>query len=68
MLKLTVSGNNQTKSVQPPSGGCVLKHLTTPRIAKNATQPPSGGCVLKRVRLSYIGHAEDASRLQAAVC
>ena len=33
--------------MQPPSGGCVLKHqiLQIKRIKK--MQPPSGGCVLK---------------------
>ena len=33
---------------QPPSGGCVLKHVGL-RVGKSVVnnQPPSGGCVLK---------------------
>ena len=33
---------------QPPSGGCVLKHLTVRWSHKTQFQPPSGGCVLKQ--------------------
>ena len=33
--------------MQPPSGGCVLKHFLTPFRLCNLEQPPSGGCVLK---------------------
>ena len=36
-----------TVQKQPPSGGCVLKHLLlVAKICKDK-QPPSGGCVLK---------------------
>ena len=33
--------------VQPPSGGCVLKHQLADMLLLNHNQPPSGGCVLK---------------------
>ena len=33
---------------QPPSGGCVLKHLRAAIFAHCIKQPPSGGCVLKQ--------------------
>ena len=33
--------------LQPPSGGCVLKHTKTLESEIILTQPPSGGCVLK---------------------
>ena len=33
---------------QPPSGGCVLKHLVALKMHRLTLQPPSGGCVLKR--------------------
>ena len=32
---------------QPPSGGCVLKHIRGHLITGTLLQPPSGGCVLK---------------------
>ena len=32
---------------QPPSGGCVLKHIKLCLVAPLPAQPPSGGCVLK---------------------
>ena len=32
---------------QPPSGGCVLKRLSTYEENGIVLQPPSGGCVLK---------------------
>ena len=32
---------------QPPSGGCVLKHLKKYNTMILCSQPPSGGCVLK---------------------
>ena len=35
---------------QPPSGGCVLKHVCKYAQYKYACQPPSGGCVLKPLR------------------
>ena len=34
--------------LQPPSGGCVLKHANTSSNSTDSSQPPSGGCVLKR--------------------
>ena len=33
--------------MQPPSGGCVLKHMRVSTEEQDLTQPPSGGCVLK---------------------
>ena len=33
---------------QPPSGGCVLKHMVCLFVGILKFQPPSGGCVLKR--------------------
>ena len=32
---------------QPPSGGCVLKHVLEATRGIVSFQPPSGGCVLK---------------------
>ena len=34
-------------TVQPPSGGCVLKHFFLIFFCFYSVQPPSGGCVLK---------------------
>ena len=36
-----------TTTVQPPSGGCVLKQVQGGVISSSTSQPPSGGCVLK---------------------
>ena len=33
--------------MQPPSGGCVLKHGAIIKELHITEQPPSGGCVLK---------------------
>ena len=35
--------------MQPPSGGCVLKHQKLDQILPKDKQPPSGGCVLKLI-------------------
>ena len=35
-------------SIQPPSGGCVLKRYRCPNVVLSLRQPPSGGCVLKQ--------------------
>ena len=35
--------------MQPPSGGCVLKHCRLIAVYLPILQPPSGGCVLKQV-------------------
>ena len=34
-------------SLQPPSGGCVLKPVLNYNNLNYVAQPPSGGCVLK---------------------
>ena len=34
---------------QPPSGGCVLKHVIAGIDDFDLVQPPSGGCVLKQL-------------------
>ena len=41
---------NTVGSVQPPSGGCVLKQLFKLNTLWQFSQPPSGGCVLKHKR------------------
>nr|DAQ97065.1 MAG TPA: hypothetical protein [Herelleviridae sp.] len=47
MLKL-LSGKCLIRvAFQPPSGGCVLKHLLRVLLYLCLNQPPSGGCVLK---------------------
>ena len=33
--------------LQPPSGGCVLKHFKDVALGGELVQPPSGGCVFK---------------------
>ena len=40
--------SKKTGTVQPPSGGCVLKLLTAVAMLLICAQPPSGGCVLKQ--------------------
>ena len=35
------------ESLQPPSGGCVLKQRVAAVPFHHSMQPPSGGCVLK---------------------
>ena len=48
MLKRDVLGQPTIGEVtQPPSGGCVLKHMISALIKSLRNQPPSGGCVLK---------------------
>ena len=54
-------------SGQPPSGGCVLKHLSRSVWRYRFYQPPSGGCVLKLL-LHWTPLIIFPSRLQAAVC
>ena len=41
--------------VQPPSGGCVLKHAFGGDCPQSALQPPSGGCVLKLIFRHFVG-------------
>ncbi len=52
---------------QPPSGGCVLKHMLMMLIKLLNPQPPSGGCVLKHI-LELHSYRLNLSRLRAAVC
>ena len=47
MLKRSPDHLFHAQNAQPPSGGCVLKHIEQGRGAGFARQPPSGGCVLK---------------------
>ena len=49
MLKLPKFTRHIHDGLQPPSGGCVLKHYMRLRIIVYCIvqQPPSGGCVLK---------------------
>ena len=48
MLKLCRHNQRIKQECQPPSGGCVLKHIIVLfSIQVSITQPPSGGCVLK---------------------
>ena len=35
-------------TIQPPSGGCVLKQQQIKAVQNQLNQPPSGGCVLKQ--------------------
>ena len=55
------------QSLQPPSGGCVLKLKHGWLVCLDKSQPPSGGCVLK---LSQTPKklSRWPSRLRAAVC
>ena len=46
---------------QPPSGGCVLKHLTRLNPPPMQSQPPSGGCVLKLAFLCEILESLNAA-------
>ena len=52
MLKLFEELSTNDLYRQPPSGGCVLKPVTSLYGCFVAMQPPSGGCVLKLDRLS----------------
>ena len=47
MLKLSILHKARLLFHQPPSGGCVLKRITTIIPTDVKFQPPSGGCVLK---------------------
>ena len=47
-MKLYIVNLSRDFDGQPPSGGCVLKHLWRRASSGRPTQPPSGGCVLKR--------------------
>ena len=42
-----ISWRRRRQLVQPPSGGCVLKHDSRREALTRMAQPPSGGCVLK---------------------
>ena len=55
------------RHLQPPSGGCVLKHLQRNQKQIELLQPPSGGCVLKQNNKGGFEQLTN-SRLQAAVC
>ena len=56
------------EKIQPPSGGCVLKHKVLNHAEQvMMTQPPSGGCVLKQL-LHMVAQGCSISRLRAAVC
>ena len=51
---------------QPPSGGCVLKHIALFPFVIPPSQPPSGGCVLKHWqgwRISEIARPAAFGRL-----
>ena len=47
MLKRLMMVRGCIPPAQPPSGGCVLKHLLCVCLFVGVGQPPSGGCVLK---------------------
>ena len=68
MLKPDVPDGGGEPDCQPPSGGCVLKHLYRLLICRLMIQPPSGGCVLKHCLYGVFSFVGFASRLQAAVC
>ena len=63
---MSVNGS-EFLSLQPPSGGCVLKPLRKQVATGKVGQPPSGGCVLKQ-HIYRIVKEVGSSRLQAAVC
>jgi len=46
-VETPVSRSYLSLSLQPPSGGCVLKLRRVSGNKKSPRQPPSGGCVLK---------------------
>ena len=48
MLKPHTETKHIIMNIQPPSGGCVLKHTPIRALPRPSSQPPSGGCVLKR--------------------
>ena len=51
MLKQSKAERGDNITLQPPSGGCVLKLVGQCLADRFDKQPPSGGCVLK-LRLS----------------
>ena len=61
-MKRVVKKVKMKKKVQPPSGGCELKHNHAFRGVGFKNQPPSGGCELKRlgVILNPIPHRPAA--------
>mgnify|MGYP001640088121 CR=1 FL=1 len=67
MLKHDEYKDSIELELQPPSGGCVLKHILNKYYEHIAYQPPSGGCVLKRLMCGEC-ELKIVSRLQAAVC
>ena len=67
-MKLIVIAVKVVGMIQPPSGGCVLKHVgKTQLMMADSDQPPSGGCVLKLGK-AFKDVNQRPSRLQAAVC
>ena len=68
MLKHEQNTKQHGQTVQPPSGGCVLKHIGNKAGKCAYAQPPSGGCVLKLERICDNLERVRTSRLQAAVC
>ena len=62
MLKPSRCIQNLLSSLQPPSGGCVLKHPLVQIFHHPLVQPPSGGCVLKRIDEKFnLGYADAAA-------
>ena len=55
----TLLGNTAERiGIQPPSGGCVLKHLKAKGSNMKKIQPPSGGCVLKHLKVGVNKNAD----------
>ena len=49
-----ISWRRRRQLVQPPSGGCVLKHDSRREALTRMAQPPSGGCVLKLLMMPHL--------------
>ena len=56
---LWYKGAHKHPQSQPPSGGCVLKHILNHHSSTFLqNQPPSGGCVLKQTGFKVLQAAE----------
>ena len=61
-MKQATSQCSRRLTIQPPSGGCVLKPVTARWFDSWLSQPPSGGCVLKpQITVADVFEAQPAA-------
>ncbi len=61
MLKRCKTSGAYCAAIQPPLGGCVLKHASGDVTTTAKNQPPLGGCVLKQEQGCVIAYNLDSA-------